>query len=104
MNMQKMMKQMQKMQKDLAKTQAELELQEYEAEAGGGMVTVKINGAGKLTGLSLNPEVVDPDDVEAIEDLVLVAVNAALDKKEEAAQGAMGGLTQGMGGMGILGF
>lgn len=104
MNMQKMMKQMQKMQKDLAKTQAELELQEYEAEAGGGMVTVKINGAGKLTSLSLNPEVVDPDDVEAIEDLLLVAVNGAIEKKEEAAQGAMGGLTQGMGGMGIPGF
>jgi len=96
MDMQKMLKEMQKMQGKMAKAQQELETQSYEAEAGGGAVKVVLNGAGILTSIRISPEAVDKDDVEALEDLVQAAVNAALKKKEEAAQNAMGGLTKGL--------
>lgn len=96
MNMQKMLKEMQKMQGKMMKAQQELENQSYEAEAGGGMVKVAINGTGKITSLNLNPEAVDPEDVECLEDLLMAAINDALQKKEEAAQASMGALTQGL--------
>ena len=96
MNMQKMMKEMQKMQSKLAKAQSELEDQTYEAEAGGGAVKVVLTGSGKLDSIRLDEDVVDPDDVEALEDLILAAFNQALEKKENATNDAMGGLTQGM--------
>jgi hypothetical protein len=96
MNMQKMMKEMQKMQSKLAKAQEDLEQQSYEAEAGGGMVKLSLNGAGQLTDLKLDPEAVDPDDVEALEDLLIAAFNTALKKKEEATSETMGGVTGGM--------
>ena len=96
MDMQKMMKEMQKMQSKLGKAQQELEQQNYEAEAGGGMVKVVINGQGRLSSVRLDPKAVDPDDIEALEDLILAAVNSAANKKEEAANQLMGGLTQGM--------
>jgi len=96
MNMQKMMKEMQKMQGKMARAQEELQSQSYEAEAGGGMVKVVINGNGEVTELKLDPEAVDPEDVEALEDLLIAAFNAAVKQKEDAAQASMGSLTKGM--------
>ncbi len=96
MNMQKMLKDLQKMQGKMAKAQADLQSQSYEAEAGGGMVKISLNGQGQITSIKLNPDCVDKDDVEALEDLVMAAVNSAMKKKDEAAQASMGSLTQGM--------
>lgn len=96
MNMQKMLKEMQKMQGKMARAQEELQSQSYEAEAGGGMVKVVINGNGEVTELKLDPEAVDPEDVEALEDLLIAAFNAAVKQKDDAAQASMGSLTQGM--------
>jgi len=96
MNMQKMMKEMQKMQSKLTKVQSELEAQSYEAEVSGGMVKVKLSGKGLLESVVINPEAVDPDDVEALEDLILAAVNKVITDKEAASQNAMGSLTGGM--------
>ncbi len=96
MNMQKMLKEMQKMQGKIARAQQELEAQNFEAEAGGGMVKIAINGTGKVTQISLKPEAVDPDDIEALEDLLLAAFNSAIDKKDATTQETMGGITGGM--------
>ncbi|MFT5468688.1 MAG: DNA-binding YbaB/EbfC family protein [Verrucomicrobiales bacterium] len=96
MNINKMMKQMQKMQKDMAKTQDELADKEVEASVGGGQVVVKANGAGDVVSISISPEVVDPEDVEMLEDLVLSGVKQAIEKGKEMASGEMGKLTEGM--------
>ncbi len=85
-NMQSMLKQAQKMQEDMANLQAELEEREYEVAAGGGVVNVKINGKKEILSVKIDPEVVDPDDVETLEDLVVAAVNEAI-KKVEAVSG-----------------
>lgn len=96
MNMQKMMKDLQKMQTKMMKAQSELQSQSYEAEAGGGMVKLALNGQGLLTQIRISPDAVDKDDVEALEDLIMAAVNSAIKKKEDAAQASMGSLTQGL--------
>jgi len=96
MDMQKMLKEMQKMQGKMAKTQAELAAQSYEAEAGGGAVKVSLNGNGLITSIKIAPIAVDKDDIEGLEDTVQAAVNAALKKKDDAAQEAMGGITKGL--------
>jgi nucleoid-associated protein EbfC len=96
MNMQKMLKEMQKMQGKMMKAQEDLEGTEFKAEAGGGMVKITINGKGMLTDLKLDEDAVDPDDVEALEDLLIAAFNQALTDKEKATQDTMGGLTNGM--------
>lgn len=96
MNMQKMMKDLQKMQGKMMKAQADLQAQSYDSEAGGGMVKLSINGQGHLTQIKISPDAVDKDDVEALEDLIMAAVNAAVKKKDEAAQASMGSLTQGL--------
>lgn len=83
MNMQQMMKQAQKMQEEMAKAQEALEEAEVEGKAGGGMVTVSMNGKKRLLGVSIDPAAVDPDDVEMLEDLILAAYNDAFDKAEE---------------------
>ena len=83
MNMQKMLKDLQKMQSQMLKAQNNLKAQSFEAEAGGGMVKVAINGQGILTMIKINPDAVDKDDVEALEDLVMAALNAAIKKKDE---------------------
>ena len=85
-NMQSMLKQAQKMQEDMAAMQAELEEREYEVAAGGGVVGVKINGKKEILSVKIDPEVVDPDDVETLEDLIVAAVNEAI-KKVEAVSG-----------------
>lgn len=83
MNMQQMMKQAQKMQEQMAKAQEELEERETEGSAGGGIVSVTMNGKKRLTAVSIKPEAVDPDDIEMLEDLIIAAYNDAYEKAEE---------------------
>jgi DNA-binding YbaB/EbfC family protein len=97
MNIQKMLKQMQQMQSKMAETQADLAAQSVQASAGGGRVTVTANGAQEITSIKISKEVVDPEDVEVLEDLVLNAVQQALAKSKELAAGEMGKLTGGLG-------
>ena len=95
-----MMKKIQKMQEDMAATQAALEETEYQASTGGGAVTVVMNGKREITGLTLAPEVVDPEDIEMLQDLVIAAVNEVLQKVENDASEKMGVIT---GGINLLG-
>ena len=95
MNM-NMIKQAQKMQQDMLKMQEELETKQYEATAGGGMVKATVNGKHELLSLSINPEAVDPDDVEMLQDMVVAAVNEAMRKAEAEAAQNMSRLTGGL--------
>ena len=95
-NMQAMMRQAQKLQQTMMEKQAELEAREYEASAGGGVVTAKVNGKKELLGLTIKPEAVDPDDVEMLDDTVMAAINEALRAATEATEKEMGKLTGGM--------
>ena len=98
MNMNNMMKQVQKMQKQMEEQQKALEEAEFSATAGGGAVQVTVSGKKVLTKVTLDPDAVDPDDVEMLEDLIMVAVNDALKKADEASATAMSRMTGGMGG------
>ena len=91
-----LMKQAQMMQKKMEQMQQELEGQEVEASAGGGMVTARVNGKQKLLSLNIEPDVVDADDVEMLQDLIVAAVNEAIKKSQEMMQAEMGKLTGGM--------
>lgn len=102
MNMGSMMAKAQKMQADMQAAQAEVEATEVEATAGGGVVTVRANGAKKILGVTIDPEAVDPDDVEMLEDLVTAAVNEALTKADNLMQEKMGGITGGLNLGGLL--
>ena len=95
-NMANLMKQAQKMQRQMEEQAKELETKEFSATAGGGAVEVTVSGAKKL--VKVDEEAVDPDDVEMLEDLIVAAVNEALDKVEEETSSAMSKLTGGMGG------
>lgn len=95
-NMGNMMKQMQKMQKKMAKAQEELQEMTFEATAGGGMVTVKANGSKEIIDVIIKEEVVDPDDVEMLQDLVLAATNDVLKQVEEKTNETMGQFTKGL--------
>ncbi len=95
-NMQNMMKQMQKMQKKMAEAQEELGEKRVEGTAGGGMVTVTVSGHKEILEVKIKPEVVDPDDIEMLEDLVLAATNDALKKAEELTSQTMGQFTKGL--------
>lgn len=97
-NMNQLMKQAQRMQKQMEKTQQQLEETVYEASAGGGVVKVEVSGKKQLLSVSLAEEVVDPDDIEMLEDLIIVAVNDALQKMTDDAEAKMGGFAGGMGG------
>ncbi len=99
MNMQKMMQQAQQMQAKMQKVQAELEQQEVEATSGGGVVKVVANGAKKVKSITISPEAVDEDDIEMLEDLVLAAVNEALNKADELSNNEMGKVTGGLGNL-----
>lgn len=99
--MNSMMKQAQNLQKKMMKTQAELATKTVEASAGGGMVRVIANGSQKIESIVLEKEVVDPEDVEMLQDLVLAAVNDALNKSQEMVSAEMSKLT---GGLNIPGF
>ena len=98
-NMQQLMRQAQKMQQQMTEMQEKLDAETYEAAAGGGMVQVKVSGKRELTEIHINPQVIDPDDAEMLEDLVKAAVNEALRKGEEARESAMGKMAPGMGGL-----
>ena len=95
-NMQSMLKQAQKMQEEMAEKQAELEEREYDVAAGGGVVNVKINGKKEILSVKIDPEVVDPDDVETLEDLIVAAVNEAIKKVEEISANEMQKITGSM--------
>ena len=96
-NMQNMLRQAQKMQQDMMKAQEELESKTYEAAAGGGVVTATVSGKKELTAVTIDPEAVDPDDVEMLQDLIVAAVNEALRKAGDDAASQMSKLTGGMG-------
>lgn len=95
-NMNNMLKQVQKMQKQMEEMQGELEQKEVEASAGGGAVVVKVNGKKEVLDIVIQPAVVDPDDIEMLQDLILAAANEALRKAEEMMSREMGKLTGGM--------
>ena len=102
-NMNQMLKQVQKMQADMAKAQEELANEVVEASAGGGMVTVKISGDLQLRDLTIDPEAVDPEDVDMLQDMVQAAVNEAIRSAQELAASKMNAATGGLGGAGGLG-
>lgn len=95
-NMQKQLQQVQKMQAEMEKMQADLEEKEFEASAGGGAVSVKANGAKEIIEVKIDEMVVDPDDIQMLEDLVLAATNEVLRKVDEASESQMGQLTGGL--------
>lgn len=99
-NMNNLMKQAQKMQKQMEDMNKEIEVKEWEASSGGGAVTVKVSGKKEILSVKLSKEVVDPDDIEMLEDLIVAAANEALRKMEEETQEAMSQITGGLGGLG----
>ena len=102
--MQQMLKQAQKMQEDMQAKQAELEAKEYEVSAGGGVVDVKINGKREILSVKLSEEIVDPDDIETLEDLVVAAINEAIKTVDADAAAEMAKITGGMGLPGMPGM
>ncbi|HEY4280646.1 MAG TPA: YbaB/EbfC family nucleoid-associated protein [Conexibacter sp.] len=102
-NMQKMLKQVQRMQAEMMAAQERLKDEVVEATAGGGMVTVKITGDLEVKSITVDPEAVDPEDVELLQDTILVAVNEAIRSAQELAERRMGNVTGGLGGPGGLG-
>ena len=98
-NMNNLLKQAQKMQKQMEEAQAALEEEEVSATAGGGAIEVKMSGKKVLTEIKIDKEVVDPDDVEMLEDLIMAAVNEALKKVEDMSQERMSKVTGGAGGL-----
>ncbi|WP_455714799.1 YbaB/EbfC family nucleoid-associated protein [Anaerosporobacter sp.] len=99
-NMNNLMKQAQKMQKQMEEKTKEIEAKEWEATAGGGAVTVKVSGKKEVVSVKLSEEVVDPDDIEMLEDLIVAATNEALRKMEEESASVMNSITGGLGGLG----
>ena len=94
-----MIKQAQKMQEDMATLQAELEEREYEISAGGGAAKIKINGKKEIVSLEIAPEIVDPDDVETLCDILTAGINEAIKRVEDTSQREMAKITAGMPGM-----
>ena len=98
-NMQQLMRQAQKMQQQMQEAQEQLDAAEYVASSGDGMVSVKVSGKRELSSITIDPQVVDPDDIEMLQDLILAAVNEALRKGEDAREAAMSRMAPGMGGL-----
>ena len=92
-NMQAMLKQAQKMQEDMANMQAELEEREYDISAGGGVVNVKINGKKEILSIDIKPEIVDPDDIETLSDILVAAVNEAIKRVDETNNAELNKIT-----------
>lgn len=99
-NMNNLMKQAQKMQRQMEEKTKEIEEKEWEATAGGGAVTVRVSGKKEVVSVKLSEEVVDPDDIEMLEDLIVAATNEALRKMEEESAAVMNSITGGLGGLG----
>ena len=95
-NMQQLARQAQKLQQQMAKKQEEIEAREFEATAGGGMATAKVNGKKELISITIKPEAVDPEDVEMLQDLVISAVNEALRQADDAMSNRMNSFTSGL--------
>ena len=99
-----MLKQVQKMQEDMANLQAELDEREYTATSGGGMITVTVNGKHEITELKINPEAINPEEPEMLEDLITVAVNEAISTASKTSEEEMGVLTGGLNIPGMPGM
>ena len=95
-NMNQMIKKAQKMQEDMANLQADLENREFTATAGGGMVEVTVDGKHLIKNIKINPEAVDPDDIEMLEDFITIAVNEAVEKATKTSEEEMGAITGGL--------
>ena len=103
-NMQQLLKQAQKMQQDMLAAQEALKNEVVEASAGGGMVTVSVSGDQVVKSITIDPDAVDPDDVEMLQDMVLAAVNEGLRSAQELAEAKLGGIAGGLEGLGGLGL
>ncbi len=101
-NMQSMIKQAQKMQEDMQKAQEELETQEFSAASGGGAVKATVSGKKEIISLTIQPDAVDPEDVEMLQDLIISAVNEALRQVESASEEQMNSITDGMNIPGLI--
>ncbi len=101
-NMNQMLKQAQKMQEDMATLQEDLEAREYTATSGGGMIEVTVDGKHLIKSIKINPEAVDPEDVEMLEDLITVAVNEAVSNAAKNAEEEMGAITGGLNMPGLF--
>ena len=95
-NMQSMIRQAQKMQEDMAAKQEELNAREYDVSAGGGVVTVKINGKKEILSINLEPEIVDPDDIETLSDILVAAVNEAIKRVDDTNNSELNKITGAM--------
>ena len=101
-NMQAMIRQAQKMQEDMEALQADLDSREYDVKAGGGMVEVKINGKKEILSIDIKPEIVDPDDIETLSDILVAAVNEAIKRVEDTNSAEMSKITGNMGMPGLF--
>jgi DNA-binding YbaB/EbfC family protein len=98
-DMNSLMRQAQKMQEDMAAKQEELEAREYDISAGGGVVNLKINGKKEILSISISPDIVDPDDIETLEDILVAAVNEAIKRVEDTNSEEMSKITGGIPNM-----
>jgi nucleoid-associated protein EbfC len=103
-NMQQLLKQAQKMQQDMMAAQEALKHEVVDASAGGGMVTVEVTGDLVVKSIKIDPQAVDPEDVELLQDMVLAATNEAIRAAQELAASKLGGLAGGLGGLGLPGM
>ena len=103
-NMQQLLQQAQKLQQDMMAAQESLKDEVVDASAGGGMVTVEVTGDLHIKSIKIDPQAVDPEDVELLQDMVLAAVNEALRAAQELAASKLGGLAGGLGGLGLPGM
>ena len=101
-NMNAMIKQAQKMQEDMEAKQAELDEREYDISAGGGMVTLKINGKREILSIDIKPEIVDPDDTETLADIITAAVNEAIERVDDTNAAEMAKITGNIGLPGVF--
>lgn len=99
-SMNDMLRQAQKMQEDMQQKQAELEEREYDISAGGGMVKIKINGKKEIVEMTIDPMIVDPDDIETLTDVITAGVNEAIKTVEDTSAKEMEKITGGLGGLG----
>ena len=101
-NMNSMIRQAQKMQEDMSALQEELETREYDVSAGGGVVNVKINGKREILSIGIEPEIVDPDDIETLSDILVAAVNEAIKRVDDTNSSEMAKITGNMGMPGLF--
>ena len=101
-NMNAMLRQAQKMQEEMEALQADLDEREYDVSAGGGVVNVKINGKKEILSIGIEPEIVDPDDIETLSDILVAAVNEAIKRVEDTNSAEMSKITGGMGMPGMF--